>query len=815
MLINTNNLREMSIEDLNELYRGKIPHKVKDDDNFFKMLNMIYDRIGIRPTTEQHNIILSACCNNAPILVDSCAGSGKTTLSQILILIYEFAFRIPAIKILNITYSSQAAADMKLRHALFCSKFGIESKIDMRTMHSFYSAFLREYCSKLGMTSYSPNENLMQDNEIYEMLRPIYCNSLNTKFVTNDVLRDVYSVMCYIKDSLTEEYEIATLKKFKDLDIPIDKFLKIIKSYEAQKRFSIPRRIDYNDMQTLFLQLITENPEILDKIKRSYDRIIVDEFQDSSVLQLKILSLIAGNPNSVLAIGDLDQQIYSWRGANTLAYNSFMNTFSGTELHTMGFNLRCPDAIIKKASSLVSFNPNRNEKNMRGVDKEGNIRVIPCRSTQDAINTTANLIEADFKEYGIRKLKSQVVLYRTHSQPMFLIDKLLKMDVPVNAIGTKLPYDDKITRDFIDIYYMLENPRDGAIASQHLFKVCKSLTKRHMSLVQKNLNGYNKITDLATIANPQYWNKDVEILKKAIKLVEEDATVAEIAEVILPAYLESYYDFIAEKAGILSDHINAVGEYLKYQKISFNTFMTDILKIQKKLKENNDLKLGITLGTVHSAKGLEWEKVYVLDPNHKVAPNEFSIEELNKENPKDALEYLIEELNLFYVAITRASKQLIIPYNTLIPSRFLYYADLLSDEQKRIFEEKYPEYIKPIDNLTRLMDSLDYEKNVGLDIENIDTDVVLNVDTIDIDDTIITDQPLITEKESAHVNYMNSCNLDAIVDKISIDKVLDDNILKNTPNTIDKNDRKTEDTNLLDLDWDLDLDNNSNPNTIF
>lgn len=801
MKIDINKLREMPINELNEFYRGKIPHKVKDDDNFFKMLYMIYDKIGITPTTEQHNIILSACSGDAPILVDSCAGSGKTTLSQILILIYEFAFRVPAIRILNITYSSQASIDMKARHALFCSKFGIESKIDMRTMHSFYSAFIKEYSTKLGMVSYSPSENLLQDNEVYEMLRPIYLNALSTKVVANDTLKEIYSVMCYIKDSLIEEYEIPSLKKFKDLDMKIDDFLKIVKGYEAQKRFSSPRRIDYNDMQTLFLQLITENPDILDRIKRSYERIIVDEFQDSSVIQLKILSLIAGNPNNILAIGDLDQQIYSWRGANTLAYNSFKSTFKGTELHTMGFNLRCPDTIIQKASALVKFNPNRNEKHMKGLAKEGNISVIPCKSTIAAINTTADLIEKDYREYGIRKLKNQVVLYRTHIQPMFLIDRLLKNDVPVNAVGTKLPYDDKITKDFINIYYMLENPRDGLLASQNLFKICKSLNKRQMSLVQKNLNGYNKITDLRTIANPQYWNKDLIMLNKAIELVENDATVAELANVVLPAYLDGYYNYVSEKTGVLKDHINAVVGYLRYQNVPFNAFMTDILKIQKKLRENNDLKLGITLGTVHSAKGLEWEKVYVLDPNQKVSPNEFTVEELAKINPKEALEYLIEELNLFYVAITRASSNLIIPYNEQIPSRFLYYANLLPKEQIGVFEQKFPQLTKTLDDLSRLLDKLDYI--------NQDSDINKNLDLSDKVSSSI--YPLATENEKAHAAYFNSCSIEVVTDKIADNIALDSTNINYSSCNTDKIDEKTSNSNLLDLDWDLDIAETSKP----
>lgn len=794
MLFKIEELRKMTLEEINEKYLGQIPHSLKDDDSFFKMLSIIYDKLKIKPTQEQHNIVLAACSRKHPVLVDSCAGSGKTTLAQIITLIDEFAFKVAPIRILNITYSSQAAGDMKLRHSSFCSKFGVQSKIDMRTMHSFYSAFLETYCNRLGMPSYSPRQNLMNEQEIYQMLRTIYLSTYSTKYVSNDTLKEFYSVMCYIKDSFTSEFDIPYLKKFKELDTDLAKFKAVMKSFDTQKRVSMPQKIDYTDMQVLFLKLITENADILARVKNSYDRIIVDEFQDTSVLQIKILELITKDPNKLLAIGDKDQQIYSWRGANPLSYNDFMSIFKGTELHTMGMNMRCPNNIIGKAEKLVSNNPNRNEKNMVGTDKEGAIDIIPCKNSFKAISEIATRIMNDYKTNGAEALKKQIVLYRTHTQPMFLIDILLKKDIPVNAIGTKLPYDDKITRDFIDIYYMIENPRDGELASEHLFKICKSFNKRQMPSIKKNLNGFNKITDLGTLANYNHWRDDLQLLTKIIGMVDDNKTVAELADVILPAYYNNYYKFIAEKQGILEDHISTVFNYLRMQQVTFHKFMTDMIKIQKKLEYNNSMRAGITLGTVHSAKGLEYDTVYILDPNNKVSPNEKAVDDLAAEDSIESLEYLIEELNIFYVAITRAKKHLVIAYNEQIPSRFLYYADFLDDKRKALFEERFPTKYAPLDLLQRPRDLM---------LEG-DNNAIVASDNLNENNPYLGADVAITEEEIAHIEYISMHDESNIIDRISSIPLLADDFdyIQSSKDT-DKNSTEA----LLDLNWDLNLDN--------
>lgn len=789
MIFDSNTLRNMTIEELNNKYRGRIPHKAKDDDSFFKMLDILYKTLNITPTLEQHNILLAASTRENPVLVDSCPGSGKTTLAQMLTLIDELMFKVKPLKILNITYSAQAAADMKARHTSFCNKFGIQSKIDMRTMHSFYSAYLESYCSRLGMVSYSPQVNLLREDVIYQMLRTIYMSVFNTKYISNDTIKDIYSLICYIKDSCLDDFEIKNLKKFKDLDIDFDKFMQLTRSYETQKQVSMPRMIDFNDMQVLFLKLISENEDILKRVQNSYDRIIVDEYQDSSKLQIRILQLITKDPKSLLAIGDKDQMIYGWRGANPYSYKEFMEFFKDTELHTMGVNLRCPNNIIEKASNLISKNPNRNEKNMVGTDREGTIEIKSCANVAEVTDWIVDKIVKDYKEHGSAILKKQVILYRTHTQPMFVIDKLLKQDIPLNAIGTKLPYDDKMTRDFIDIYYMLENPRDGDLAFENLFKICKSLNKRQMANVKKNLNGFNKITDLGSIADTKYWKQDLELLTKAIKLVEEDCPVSELANLILPAYYTNYYKWVAEKMGILTDHIGTVGTYIKMQNVTFHRFMTDMIKIQKKLKDYNSIGAGITLGTVHGAKGLEYDTVYILDPNSKVSPSENTVENLDA---TESLEYLVEEMNIFYVGITRAKEKLIIPYNKTVPSRFMYYAELLPEEEMEAFEKSYPAFMKPLGELSRsidlIQDSTSKEAAIDMSTRNNETTTVLDM---------VGEIP---PNAMTHVGYMNMHDIAYIPDKIA-------NNLINNSKTIGNSQNKNSSDTLLDLDWNIDLDN--------
>lgn len=742
MLFEIDKLRNMTREELNDKYRGTIPHAAKDDDSFFKMLEILYQKLGITPTIEQHNIILASSARKAPILVDSCPGSGKTTLAQMLTLVDELMFRTPSIRILNITYSSQAAADMKARHTSFCAKFGIESKISMRTMHSFYSSYIETYAQRLGMASYSPKDNLLRDEQVYLMLRKIYLDIYNVPTVQNDTIKDFYGVICYIKDSCIEEDDIQHLRKFKDLKTDIHKFIRLTRNFEAQKKLSMPRLIDFNDMQVLFLQLITENQDILDRVKNSYDRIIVDEYQDSSTLQLKILEKITKNPNVLLAIGDRDQQIYGWRGASPYSYQEFQKKFEGTELHTMGINMRCPNNIIETATKLIRYNPNRNEKHMKGTEKIGTIDVIPCKHSMDVTRVIAERIEEDFKKGGAALLRKHVVLYRTHTQPMFLIDTLLKRDIPLNAIGTKLPYDDKIVKDFIDIYYMLENPRDGELAGAHLFKICRSFNKRQMANVKKNLNGFNTILDLGSMARKATWEQDKAAIEKTMALIEKNATVGEIARAILPSYYNSYYKAVAEFTGVLEDHVSSVMNYLTMQNLPFQKFMASMMKIQKKLREYNKVASGITLGTVHSSKGLEYEKVYIFDPNSMVAPNEKTVDGLEN---SEKTEYLIEELNLFYVAMTRAKIHLVIPFSKGNPSRFMYYADLLPEEIKKDFENINRDRTNPIPILAKDKQSLVNKHPME--------DLLAKT----IEEKIKDEEKLYEERMTAHIDYLNSC----------------------------------------------------------
>lgn len=680
-------VRSMDFTEIAESHRNDLPIPVGlTFEETIRRINIISMCDGNKPTKEQYNIMLT---RDIPIIVDSGPGTGKTSLSQKILLIDELVYGIPPLRILAVTFSSKGAIDMKKRHSQLAKRMQVDSKVNISTMHSLYNSYIEVYYKRLGMFLY--NRDCVLDEKSREpinMVRTIYLDVMNKKGIDIQTIEDIYSYICLVQDScFVNEKEIISHPSFQKLEIPYPKFIQISESYKLMKQ--IQNKIDFTDMQVLFYRLLKENEDIRLHVQQSYDRIIVDEYQDTSKLQNLILTMILGDkPNRAFIIGDKDQGIYSWRGANAKAYDYFMSTYPTTKFLTMGINMRCPKPIIEYANRLIKHTKNRVDKMIDGIDKPCDLKVNALDSTKQCSEVIVNdiLNNVDIKDYPT--LNEIGVLYRTHSQAMFLIDKLLEYDIPVKVTAGKLPYNDRIVKDFMNIYYMLDNPRNKDLACENLFKICSSLNKKvHMPQLKQQMDGIKCFYEcnFSKVINSKL-EEDMNRLKKLIELVKANKPVSELSKAVLPFYHEFYNEYVSKNLMIDEQHTDAIYEYLYSQSKTFFEFGQHMLKVQQKLRDFKGLGVGVSASTYHGFKGLEADTIYILDSNGKLNPNINVVNSLSKEYLED---YIHEERNLFYVAITRTKRKLFVTYRKDNPSPFNVESSLILGNDKDYLSRDY------------------------------------------------------------------------------------------------------------------------------
>ena len=585
---------------------------------------------------------------NKPVLVFAGAGSGKTRVLTYKVwhLIKEKLFKPE--EILALTFTNKAASEMKSRIQESISCEGV----NVGTFHSIGARMLRMHISALdeeynsSFTIYDTSDQKAVIKEVVENLNLSEFKELNVSFLK------------------------AQIDKFKNDNISIDKVESEAQTFEDEKIVEVYRAycdrlksnnaLDFNDLLLLPIRLLKENAKILNLYQKTWKYVLVDEFQDTNSPQFEIVSLLAGKHKNITVVGDDDQSIYGWRGANIdNILTNFQETFAKNIEIKLEKNYRSTQRILDGAWSVVSNNKNRAEKKLEATRGKGDkISLISTGSDEEESNAICDSIKSEIK-LNKNTFKDFAVLYRTNAQSRSIEQAMVKEGLPYNIVGGTKFYDRKEIKDVLAYLTLVANNNDDIALKRIINFPVRGIGVKSINIfvdlaAKKKISLFESLEFCRDLKLRGKQQDSIENFYNSIKKFSnllETLDPKELMRTLLEEFnIENYYknnpaeqdryDNIQELKASVDKFSDQIGGNLKdfLQEISL---FTDI-------DEWDDKENSITLMTVHAAKGLEFPTVFVSGLEQGLFPL------VRIDDGPDQME---EERRLFYVAVTRAMNQ--------------------------------------------------------------------------------------------------------------------------------------------------------------
>lgn len=559
---------------------------------------------------------------DGPCLVLAVPGAGKTTM--LLERINNLSKSIPQNKILTLTFSRTQAIDMK-------NRFGSDDT-NIMTIHAFCYLIIRNYLKK-----FHRELRLLESTDAYnkyDLVRRIYQDINNKKVSREDVLT-FFTETSYMKNAMLDESYLQKVR--------IKNIEKVYEVYEDFKKSN--NYIDFDDMQTIALRLLDENPRLLKSIQNKYQYFQLDEGQDTSLLQFEILNRIVSLNNNLMVVADDDQSIYSFRAANPDYLLNFKDYYPGAEIFIMNENHRSSKNIARIAGEFIKDNNFRYKKNLISKKEEGE-RVL-IKTLKDSYD------QYDFIKKNIDFSKSNSILFRNNISAINLVTLLLEdgIDFAINDDFLDF-FKSQIIDDFFDIIKFSDDFTNVEAFENIYYKIRTFLKKTEVEKLRTKPINQDIFDFFYEILDYDRKNSLYDIEKKLIHIRKLPLS-RKISYIY--KYL-GYKEYSSLKANKFAEEvINKdlfVESLVNFTKDinSIEEFDRKILKLKKKIRLMPQTNL--VLQTIHRSKGLEYDRVFIVDMNK----NEFPIIDY-EQSPEKSLE---EERRVFYVGMTRAKEKLFI-----------------------------------------------------------------------------------------------------------------------------------------------------------
>ena len=573
-----------------------------------------------------------------PLLVLAGAGSGKTKVltTRIAYLIKEKG--IDPDSILAITFTNKAAKEMKDRvvNILGPSAYGIQ----ISTFHSFGLSIIREHYEKLG---YKRNFTILDSDDSLTMIKKIMRElNLDTQIYNPRSIRNIISGN---KNGMVDSngYEKFVHTEFDE------RVLQIFKKYE--KSLFEGNSLDFDDLLLLPLVLFKKNPAILQQYQEKYQYILIDEYQDTNEVQYLLTKMISAKYKNICVVGDESQSIYSFRGANYRNILNFEKDYKNPEIILLEKNYRSTQNILNVANNIISNNTQKKDKNL-WTDNEEGPKVVYHQSYNEkdealyVVDKIAELLEKGVNERDI------AVLYRTNAQSRVIEEAMLRTNIPYKIVGSVYFYNRKEIKDLIAYLKVIHNTADN-------INLLRVINVPRRGIGAKTIE---RLSDSAYLNNTSIY----DAIKDGKELIFKNI-IEEIREVMGDLTLTELVDLVLEKSGLNQSlslektieseiRLENLREFRTITKefeerhgiISLEEFLYEISLVAdiEEYKNNDNV---VTLMTVHSAKGLEFDYVFIVGLEEGIFPH------MNSSDSTDEIE---EERRLCYVAVTRAKKAL-------------------------------------------------------------------------------------------------------------------------------------------------------------
>jgi DNA helicase-2/ATP-dependent DNA helicase PcrA len=572
--------------------------------------------------------------DKGPCLVIAGAGSGKTrVLTERIVKLIEDG--VSPYQILAITFTNKAANEMRERVRVRLGN--ITDSIFIGTFHSFGLKIIRENYRELN---YKSNITIIDRDDMTSIIKKIMKdNNLNpqdydVKYIINKI--------SFAKNEGLSVSEFYNLFK-NDIDQTVgfiyERYIKKLKENNS---------VDFDDLLILPLEIFKKNKSILDKYQNIYEYILVDEYQDTNAVQYELCKILSMKYKNIFVVGDMDQSIYGWRYANYENILSFEKDYKDTKVILLEENYRSTKNILDAANSIIKNNKQRKEKNLWSTNEEGmKLQYIRCENEKEEARTVIDKIKSLIVD-GY-KFSDFAILYRTNAQSRALEDEFLKEGLPYKVLGSYFFYNRKEIKDLIAYLTLIYNRND-------------SLSLERVINVPKRGIGDKSIEALrikANIENVSMFDaidsgKELEFKNLILTLIEEEKNLS-LSELIEEILIKSGIRKELESSTSIDSDIRLENlEEFKSVAITFEEkgiynledFLENIALVSDagQYKSTDD---AVTLMTLHSAKGLEFEVVFLVGLEEGIFPHIRSFESESE---------MEEERRLAYVGITRAKK---------------------------------------------------------------------------------------------------------------------------------------------------------------
>ena len=619
---------------------------------------------------------------DGPVLILAGAGSGKTT-----VLVNRIAYiietkNIHPYNILAITFTNKAANEMKERVNRLIGELSKDMWIC--TFHTACVRILRSHISLLGFSN---------DFVIYD--------SADTK----TVMKDCYKELDIDDKNYPYRAVLSVISKAKDEMLSPDDFFEEAKGdyrktrigeiYELyQKKLKANNALDFDDILFFAVKILEENPEVLEKYQNRFSYIMVDEYQDTNNSQYKLISMLAKVHKNICVVGDDDQSIYKFRGANIQNILNFEDTFPDSEVIKLEQNYRSTVTVLDAANAVIHNNKGRKSKALWTENEQGEkIKMHIGYNERDEALYITNEMEKEHKKG--KNYSDFAVLYRTNAQSRIMEELLMRSGIPYRVLGGLRFYDRKEIKDVVAYLRLIHNVDDSLSFDRIVNEPKRGIGKTTLEKVAQIASDFG-VSSFEVAKNAHVYS---ELSRSAQGLIEFCSMILSLKKAEKTMRLTDFVERVLNDTGYmaaltventvesktridnLGEFISAVSEYEKSEETPSLAGFLESVSLVSDIDAYDENEDSCVLMTIHSAKGLEFENVFLSGMEEGLFPSARSM---------DSEEDLEEERRLCYVAITRAKKQL---YVTAAKSRTLY-GQTTHQQLSRFLKEIPDEYLK-------------------------------------------------------------------------------------------------------------------------
>ena len=573
---------------------------------------------------------------DGPMLVLAGAGSGKTkVLTSRIAYLIENDVRIE--NILAITFTNKAAKEMKDR---VINLIGMDAKsIQISTFHSLGLRIIKENYAKLG---YKSNFVILDSDDTLTVIKKIMKElNLNPKFYN---ARDIRNKISSAKNEMMSPKEYAKVEFDRNI-------ISVYESYNS--KLLINNSVDFDDLLILPIKLFKMYPDVLRYYQDKYKYVLIDEYQDTNEAQYIFTKMLCNNHKNIFVVGDNDQAIYAFRGANYKNILNFEKDYPNAKVILLEENYRSTQNILDAANSVIKHNKMRKDKNLWCNNDIGSkVKYIKTDTDKEECEYVADKIK-ELHDNNI-SYEDIAILYRTNAQSRLIEEEMLKKGIPYRIVGSFYFYNRKEIKDLL-CYLRLINNHDDDVSLLRIIntpkrgigeKTIESLTNKanmNKTSLFEAIDSGKELTFKNLILNMEKECENIT-LTDMVELVLKDSGIREelVNEKSLEAEirLENLEEFKSITKGYEEE----------YGVISLTDFLNEVSLVSD-ISEHQDSNNKVSLMTIHAVKGLEFDDVFIVGMEEGIFPHYNSINE-------GTLAAIEEERRLGYVAITRAKKNL-------------------------------------------------------------------------------------------------------------------------------------------------------------